>query len=356
MVVLGRPLWFESPDVPLRASVDPFISALLFPALHRRQRLASRQPVDVVQLDGLRSLLDTYSEWWQYPDTVLDDLRAGEPAAPLSERVGQCFSGGVDSYYRFFHSEVPVDTLVFVHGFDIALDDSPRWRHAEESFRRASAELSMRAVVVRTNLRAHPVFRHVSWEHAHGAALAAVGHALSGAIGTLSIPPSYRASDPRPWGSDCRTDPQHSSSRLRIVNPRETVGRPARLANIAPHPVVRHNLRVCWENRDPTGNCSRCEKCLLVMAILAGMGLIGDYPVFDRSVPLTARLDALPWIAEHARLLWVETLDMQSDPAVADALRRLLAREPPAAPRRDESARRGLGQRVARLIGRRRHA
>jgi hypothetical protein len=352
MDVLGRPLWFESPDVPLRASLDPFVAALLFPALHRRQWLASDLPVDAVQWNGLRSLLPTYAQWWRYPTHVLDGLLPAEPAAPLSERIGQCFSGGVDSFFRLLHSEARVDTLVFVHGFDIALDDAPRWRHAEAQFRHVGAELSLRTVVVRTNLRAHPVFRHVSWEHAHGAALAAVGHALSGAIGTLSIPPSYRASDDRPWGSDWRTDPLHSSSRLRIVSTREPVGRPGRIARIAAHPVVQQALRVCWENRDPTGNCSRCEKCLLTMSVLTGAGHIERFPGFDRSVPLVARLDALPCITEHARILWEEARELQSDPAVTAALARLLARKPLAAAGRERPARRGLRRRIARFIGR----
>jgi hypothetical protein len=353
MDVLGRPLWIESPDVPLRASADPFLAALLFPALHRRQRLSSAAPVDGVQLRGLRSLLPTYAQWWRYPTHVLDGLQPAEPAAPLSERVGQCFSGGADSFYRLFHSELPVDTLVFVHGFDIALDDAPRWRHAEAQFRRASAEMSLRAVVVRTNLRKHPVFRHVSWEHAHGAALAAVGHALSGAIGTLSIPPSYRGSDDRPWGSDWRTDPLHSSSRLRIVNTREPIGRPARVAAIAAHPVVQQALRVCWQNLEPTGNCSRCEKCLMTMSVLTSVGRIEDFPGFDRSVPLVTRLDALPCIGEHARILWEEAQALQVDPAVADALSWLLARRPPAPAGRERRAHLGLRRRLARYIGRR---
>jgi hypothetical protein len=246
-----------------------------------------------------------------------------------------------------------VDTLVFVHGFDIALDDLPRWRHAEGQFRRTCDELGRRAVVVRTNLRKHPAFRGIPWERAHGAALMAVGHALSSAIGTLVIPPSYRASDQRPWGSDHRTDPLHSTSRLRVLHKSEPVGRPGRIARIAANPIVQRSLRVCWENREPTGNCSRCEKCLLTMAVLAGVGHLDDFEVFDRTTPLVEQLDALPGIAQHARLLWQETLELQRDPDLADALERLLRRQPPAPPAHERRAGTRMRRRVARLFRRR---
>jgi hypothetical protein len=30
-------------------------------------------------------------------------------------------------------------------------------------------------------------------------------------------------------------------------------------------PLVQNHLRVCWQNRSRTGNCSTCTKCLLAM-------------------------------------------------------------------------------------------
>ena len=64
--------------------------------------------------------------------------------------------------------------------------------------------------MVRSDLRSHPGFASVSWEDTHGAALAAVGHALHRTIGTLVIPPSYAASRLVPWGSRPDLDPRWS--------------------------------------------------------------------------------------------------------------------------------------------------
>jgi hypothetical protein len=88
------------------------------------------------------------------------------------------------------------------------------------------------------------------------------------------------------------------------------------------------------------------------MSVLTGAGHIERFPGFDRSVPLVARLDALPCITEHARILWEEARELQSDPAVTAALARLLARKPLAAAGRERPARRGLRRRIARFIGR----
>jgi hypothetical protein len=148
----------------------------------------------------------------------------------------------------------------------------------------------------------------------------------------MIIPPSYRADRLRPWGSDPRTDPLYSSSRMRIVHPPTSEGRVERVARIAENPVTRRYLRVCYENRRPAGNCSRCEKCLSTMATLAGLGLLSSYPVFDSSPSLADRLDALPGITHHADAVWREIAALGHPPSVSAALERLLQRGTPDGP------------------------
>ncbi len=329
-VVGGTPVWFESPDVVLNPGIEAFVIAMLFPAFRQRMRLQTDVPVDATLLGGLAAMIPTYAEWWNVPTDTCELLMGdGATTGRPSAAAGLCFSGGVDSFYSLLTGHSRVDVLVLVHGFDIPLNDERRWHHAESSLRRVGAALGKRTVVIRTNLREHRLFKGVSWPCAHGAALAAAGHALASTIGSLQIPPTHRADRLRPWGSDPRTDPLYSSSRLRIEHPPSSDGRPMRIAKIVHDPLVRHHLRVCYENRTPFGNCSRCEKCVSTMTVLAGLGQLVDFECFDQSLPLSDCLDGLPYIADHLVETWQEIANMPQSEAVAEALQRLFQRRPP---------------------------
>lgn len=325
----GGPVWFESPDTALEPSAEAFVCALLVPALERRVQLVLPAPLDPKFRARLDDLLRTFRAWWGYRKDGLDRLGAGPaPGTAPAEAVGSCFTGGVDSFHNLLVAGHRTDVLLFVHGFDIALDDEARFAHFHRSFVRVAEATGARPVVVRTNLRRHALAAGVSWERWHGGAVIAAGHACAGAIGSLWIPPSYRMDRLCPWGSDPRTDPLMSSSRLAVVHPPPREGRVERIAAIGAHPLVREHLRVCYENRTPTGNCSRCEKCVSTMAAFEGHGLLDGVSVFDRARPLEELIDALPYVKGQGLAVWREIAALDHRPAVRAALKRLLRRTP----------------------------
>jgi len=154
--------------------------------------------------------------------------------------------------------------------------------------------VSARPIVIRTNLREHPAFALVSWEQTHGGALAAIGHLLSDTIGQLLISASQTYSDTGPWGSHWRTDRFWSSEKLQVINAGGELHRYEKVGEIAHEPLAWAHLRVCWENRAPSGNCSRCEKCVRTRLLLAECGELDRYSVFEGSVSLSDDVDALP--------------------------------------------------------------
>ena len=88
--------------------------------------------------------------------------------------------------------------------------------------RREEAEsrqsLGKRLMLVATNLR-DTRFGKTDWPGlSHGAALAAVGHALGNRYGTVLIGSSAGYRDLRFWGSHPLTDPMFTSSRVRILH------------------------------------------------------------------------------------------------------------------------------------------
>ncbi len=291
----GEPLWFESADVALSPSPEAFGSAMLLPALARGENLTLEDPISSIWRSNIRQSLFTFKEWWNYLELLPEPFHHPVQVTRATQ-TALLFSGGVDSFYTLLRSGYAVHYLVFVIGFDMKLDDISRFEAFEPSLRAAADESGALPAVIRTNLREHSAFTPVSWERTHGGALAAIGHLLSGVAGQLLIASSNPFSLRDPWGSHWMTDAFWSSERLQILHIGAHLDRNSKLRAIADEPPVRNHLRVCWENRIPAGNCSRCEKCVRTRLILADCGRLADFPVFDGEDSLPADMRTLSQI------------------------------------------------------------
>ena len=334
--VADVPIWFESTDLELSASAEAFGSALLIPTLHTATRMRLVESVSLEWMENIGRMLPILAEWWDYPQLAPEVSTNGMPHrsrdAHLSNSggAGLCFTGGVDSFYSLLRGGLDARVLVFILGYDMKLEDEVRYAAFQPTLEAAARATGARPVVIRTNLRNHPAFDACSWERTHGGALAAVGHLLTNRINRLSISATLVRDDERPWGSHARIDHLWSSDRLRVEQCGEELWRHDKLRAIMDEQLVREHLRVCWENRTPSGNCSRCDKCVTTMVVLAQAGRLKDFGVFEAGDPsrydseLAARLDKVP------RTTYVRTFAMLLDdglhPRIGDAVRRLLAR------------------------------
>ena len=155
--------------------------------------------------------------------------------------------------------------LVFVAGYDVELGDDERLAAMRTSLDAVAAGVGAVPAVVSTDLRTHPAFAAVAWQHTHGAALATIGHLMHPTIGTVTISPSYGEGRLIPWGSRPDLDPRWSVPGRTIVRHGDASGiRRDRIFAIGAHPLVHEHLRVCWQNVAGTLNCGRCEKCLQI--------------------------------------------------------------------------------------------
>lgn len=349
----GAEAWFESEDVELRPSNEAYGSAFLVAAAHVRRRLVMESPVAVDWVEGAAHILDTTHRWWGYPRLWPTVHTRPVAMGPHQREVRRalCFTGGVDSFFSLLHLGLPIHYLIHAHGFDIRLDDEPRAAAATARFREIAEAMSTRLVTVRTNLRLHPSFRDVPWPRTHGGALAALGHLLSGSANTLTISSSGTYTNPTPWGSHFELDPRWSGGGLTVEHFGADYSRNAKLRLIADSPLVQKHLHVCWEHRDERLNCSRCEKCLRTRSVLAGIGMLDEFPVLDGIKSLADDLDALPCVTVPTRWRrYREALDDGGLPAdVARAIERLLARSRTALWRRRIV---GLGQPAKAIIRR----
>jgi hypothetical protein len=331
-VVDGVELFFASGDATLDPAPEAFASAMLPAAVLAEARLVVEDALDPLWIRNVGRILRIWHSWWGTEPDIAKVLVADAAVSGQvrQARTGLCFSLGVDSFFSLLRPHRELDVLVAAEGFDVPLGDDVRMAAIEAAVRAVAADRDVKAIVVRTNLRDHPSYPPLEWERTHGGALAALGQVCRGQIGALAISSTKPRYAMDAWGSHWETDPMWSSSRLEIVHVGADYRRNEKVATIVDEPLVRRHLRVCWENRTPTGNCGECEKCVRTMLLISGYGSVDDFPTFPADRPLRDTVEAIPELAPFMVSFYAEAVAGLRDPALASAVERLLARSPSA--------------------------
>jgi hypothetical protein len=320
-------IWFESADTTLVPATEAYGSALWIPCLAQQMTLSLEGEVCPEWYGCLPHLADILRQWWNYP-TALPTVPLGAPTARRSvASTGLCFSSGVDSFYTLLRYRQRIQYLLYIHGYDVSLEDRPRQVDIETSVRQVAAEVGAKAIFLRANLRQNATFSGVPFERAHGGGLVAAGHLLTDHLERLLISSSYPYDTDHPWGSHYRLDPLWSSARLEIVHFGAELWRSEKLRIIAGEPLVQEHLRVCWQYLNSGKNCSRCEKCLRTQLGLAACGMLDRFAAFDRETSLADRVDSLSHIANPDMIdAYRSYLEGELDSQTASAVRRLIER------------------------------
>ena len=285
-------LWFEVP--PDHASVlvargDPFVAALAPLAALRHESLRVHAPIDALLRDSVQEVTRVWQSWYPELSAVTIEGESLTSGRELPGATASFFSGGVDSFFTALRHAAGDGTpatetiadLVLVHGFDIPIDNDSAFAHVEQSLARAAASLGKRLLVVATNLR-KTRFDHTDWSRlSHGAALAAVAHAVGGAYDTVLIGSSAGYRDLRSWGSHPLTDPMFTSSRTRVLHDGPAFMRVEKTQYVARSSVAMAHLRVCWQSDDGR-NCGACNNCFRTMLALDAVGALDGCATFDR--------------------------------------------------------------------------
>lgn len=294
-------LWLDVPasHAPgLRVSGDPFLAWLAPLAATRGEALRLELPVDAELLVQVREVLRVWHAW--YPHLAVVDITASsvdrteraaaiEMSARPARRTASMFTGGVDSFFTVLRHDagdgtpatIPIDDLLYVHGFDVPLANTAAAVRVQTSLQQAADALGKRFVPVATNLRDSSIGT-TDWPWlSHGAALAGVAHALSGAYQTVLLGSTAGYGDLHFWGSHPITDPLFSSSRLAFVHDGAAFMRVQKTEYVVRSPVALQHLRVCWKSA-AGGNCGTCNKCIRTMLSLEALGVLDQSATFSR--------------------------------------------------------------------------
>ena len=324
-------VWLRSEDVKLIPAPEASVAATLLPAMRAGNNIALEKPLDREFTSNLPAIQDIYGAW--YSDTERIAIEApvqSLQASSSSSRTATFFSGGVDSFYTLVKNIEEIDALVYVHGFDVALDDTTLRQQVSNMLREVGEHFGKDVIELETNLRDFSNKR-AGWGVYHGAALATVAHTLSQSFDSFFIPSTHTYADLFPWGSHPLLDPLWSSSSLQFTHDGCEATRVQKCEKIADHPVALKRLRVCWRNPNSVYNCGRCEKCMRTMVNLAAVGALDNCSVFDAPLDLS-RLSGLYIQDKNTRSFVEENLSvLRRDgrhPEIVEALNSALSPPP----------------------------
>lgn len=323
----GSFLRVRSERTELTLSPEALATVFLLPAVAMRRRLVG-DSCDPIWLENTQRILEQINEWWGWQE-ARPSFAPGNPGRP-SRGVGLAFSLGVDSFYSCFFADSPPDLLILASGFDVPIERKDILIPMCNSLA-AVAEVSGKDwTVIETDLREHRLFRRVSWEASHGAAVAFLGHLLQEHIGSLLISSSYDQNHLGPWGSHPDLDPCWSSSRLSVSSIGHEVSRSEKIRRLVNHPVARSllkdHLRVCWEYPSSLGNCGYCHKCVLLRMTLLWHAPDLKLGTLPEAIPLVQAIEALPPLPNDLSLNFRRELVGHLDPPVDRALQKLIRR------------------------------
>ncbi len=279
---------FIEGNVDLVRHATPWVPALLPIAMWAGADVSVAGAVDPAVVASSRHAQALLHRW--YPSLSVVDVHPAQalPEEPPAAGVGCFFSGGVDSFFSVLRHREEVTHLIFAHGFDIPIGNEDLAGRARAAAREAAESLGRPLIEIRTNLRELSNGRSDWQTQYHGAAMAAVGHAISGHVSRILVPGSYSEKDLHPWGTHPDLDPHWSGSRVGFEHDSVDVTRAEKVRGLADHQVALDHLRVCYKNKGGAYNCGRCEKCLRTMINLSTVDALQRSRTLPRTLDLKA--------------------------------------------------------------------
>jgi hypothetical protein len=269
------------------ANPDALVAAALQPAMVVGEALCVEGSVSSRLLSSVPTIQDVFESWAPsrfHPVTVVAPARPSN-ASDSSSGVAAFFTGGVDSFFTVLTHADELDALVFVHGFDIALEATAHRQRVAVALRAAADQLGLPLLEVETDVRAFSD-DYVDWrDEYHGAALASVALLLAPTFRRVYIPASMTYASLAPLGSHPLVDPLWSTEDVELVHDGCEANRLDKLRILGRSTVAGEWLRVCAQSHTGAYNCGCCEKCLRTSVAIRALGLEDHFrslPKLDR--------------------------------------------------------------------------
>jgi len=324
----------------VHASADPFIAALLIPSMQLGETLTVNAPASPRLLRALPKIMAFCHNW--NPRYKIIEVRVSKERQEndsTSKAEGLFFSGGVDSFYSLKKLTEQTERnrlshLIFVHGFDIRLNDNMLFDTSYAAVKDVAAYYGKKLVLVSTNMR-EITDKYVDWNNCCGGVMASVALCFNGFFSHV-----YISSD---LGPDERKKPYHhsihpeldplwSTQATNLIHYGYGITRIEKAKAIANNPMAQKHLRVCWENRNGAYNCGRCSKCVRTMLALYLAGALSNFNFPTKLTPELVK--AINYYPDPDAVLHTEQmlheLQLKGDHQLANALLQATKKRPSA--------------------------
>lgn len=144
-------IWFRASHLPLSKRSDAFLSTALLPAMARGETLRVGGLVSAKFCARLNQIQDIYCCWVKRFRKIAIECQPSSEARRSADRVGCFFSGGLDSWYTLLKHRREITHLIFVHGFDLKLDDLALRQRVASEVRDVAGRLGKALIEIETN-------------------------------------------------------------------------------------------------------------------------------------------------------------------------------------------------------------
>jgi hypothetical protein len=286
-------IFFRSNDIELTKNTEVLLAAGLLPAMKIGSTLVANGVISQKLFNSIESISNFFHTLNPHLKKIKIKNLVPQPANPPKEnRVGVFFSAGVDSFYSLLKHEDEITDLIFIHGFDISLDNYPLRKKLAKTIRKIGANFGKRVIEIETNLRSfyqHSFIQpYLLWQYGFLTTLASAGHLLFPFFRRFFIASTHTLADNyRPYsGSHPASDSLWGTEALEFIHDGCEATRVDKATLVAKSGLALNSLRVCGRNTEKTYNCGGCEKCIRTMINLHCVGALERCTTFPNKLDI----------------------------------------------------------------------
>jgi hypothetical protein len=329
MGAVKHKVYYQTDDTNLTPSLEAFIATALIPCMKKKVSITAEGEVSPLFLSNINKAQDVFRSWKPgYGQVQIVGVQPVELDLVSNRGTGLFFSGGMDSSYTLIKNQEEIAALVFIHGFDIPLEDASLRRRMSQTVRRVGEYFNKQVIEVETNVREF-LDAYVTFGFTHGAALGAIGNLLALSFRRFYIAAADTHDTLEPYGTHLDLDPCWGSERVEFIHEGLETWRWQKAARVSEYDIALDSLRVCLFSPETKLNCGKCEKCLTSMVFLQTVGGLERCTTFE--APLNLQLLSRLKIADDPEKTnldkCLKILEQEGkDPELAAVLRRILYR------------------------------
>lgn len=240
-------------------------------------------------LQQIMNLLTSWNANFKKIKIIHDGLKSDSKP----KKGSSCFfSLGVDSFYTYIKhskSKEPIKNLIFVHGFDIALENHSFYKETLQKLDGLAKSENIDIFSVQTNLRQFTE-KHLEWDWEHGGAMASIAFLLRQNYEKTYFAGSDSSTQRGriiPYGTHPLLDPLWKTEHFNVIHDGDEFTRLQKIQKLVSRSELALTyLRVCNQNLRGKYNCSQCEKCIRTMVDLKISEALDKAKTFTNTIPL----------------------------------------------------------------------